>query len=45
MSQDLTALEEKSTSLMLAKCKLEEDLQSTLIKLDAETKAHENLQV
>ena len=44
-AQDLQALEEKCTHLTLQKCKLEDQHQATLIKLDAECKAHENLQV
>ena len=43
MNQDLQALEEKCTHLTLSRCKLEEEHQATLIKLDTETKAHENL--
>ena len=45
MNQDLQALEEKCTHLTLSRCKLEEEHQATLIKLDTETKAHENLTV
>ena len=43
MNQDLQALEEKCTHLTLSRCNLEEQHQATLIKLDTETKAHENL--
>ena len=45
MNQDLQSLEEKCTHLTLSRCKLEEEHQATLIKLDTETKAHENLTV
>ncbi|CBY20534.1 unnamed protein product [Oikopleura dioica] len=43
VNADLTSLEEKCSNLSLSKQNLEEKIHETLIKLDSETKARENL--